>query len=43
MAPPPPPKVESTTEALDPSKFPGGLIPTKAPPRRLGGRVRTGR
>jgi len=29
--------------ALDPAKFPGGLVPTKLPPRRMFGRVRTGR
>lgn len=27
----------------DPSKFPGGLVPAKLPPRTLGGRVRTSR
>ncbi len=29
--------------AVDASRFPGGLIPTKLPPRKLGGRVRTAR
>ena len=30
-------------EKADPNRFPGGLIPTKQPPKRLGGRVRTSR
>jgi ATP-dependent RNA helicase DeaD len=29
--------------AADPSKFPGGIVPTKLPPRMLGGRVKTSR
>ncbi len=29
--------------AVDPSKFPGGIVPTKLPPRMLGGRVKTSR
>ncbi len=29
--------------AVDASKFPGGIVPTKMPPRRLGGRVKRGR
>ncbi|MCW5748129.1 MAG: DEAD/DEAH box helicase [Alphaproteobacteria bacterium] len=29
--------------AADPSKFPGGLVPTKLPPRRMFGRIPTGR
>lgn len=28
---------------VDPSKFPGGIVPTKLPPKRMGGRVPTGR
>jgi hypothetical protein len=28
---------------LDPSKFPGGIIPSKLPDKRLGGRVRSAR
>ena len=26
---------------LDPSKFPGGIVPTKLPPKRMQGRVKT--
>ncbi|MEM1071583.1 MAG: DEAD/DEAH box helicase [Planctomycetota bacterium] len=33
------PVVEDTAK-LDPSKFPGGVVPSKLPPKRLGGRVR---
>ncbi|MEM8757686.1 MAG: DEAD/DEAH box helicase [Planctomycetota bacterium] len=33
------PAVEEKAK-LDPSKFPGGVIPTKLPPKRLGGKVR---
>lgn len=29
--------------AVDASRFPGGMVPTKLPPRTLGGRVRTAR
>jgi ATP-dependent RNA helicase DeaD len=29
--------------SVDTSKFPGGIVPTKLPPRRLGGRVERGR
>jgi ATP-dependent RNA helicase DeaD len=29
--------------AVDPSKFPGGIVPSKLPDRRLGGRVRSAR
>jgi ATP-dependent RNA helicase DeaD len=29
--------------AVDPSKFPGGIVPSKLPERRLGGKVRTAR
>ncbi|MCA9288887.1 MAG: hypothetical protein KDA05_09910, partial [Phycisphaerales bacterium] len=29
--------------AADPSKFPGGIVPTKLPPNRIRGRLRTGR
>ena len=36
----PPPAVVG---AADPSKFPGGIVPTKMPPKRLGGRVKTAR
>ena len=28
---------------VDTSKFPGGIVPTKLPPKRMGGRVPTGR
>ncbi len=37
-APSAPPKVEH-----DPSKFPGGLVPSAAPSKRMGGRLRTRR
>jgi len=37
-APPPPPK-----QQVDTNRFPGGLVPTKPPPRSLGGRVKTSR
>lgn len=40
MAPPPPPVKAA---AIDPSKFPGGVIPTKMPPKRMFGKVRAGR
>jgi ATP-dependent RNA helicase DeaD len=30
-------------QAVDPSRFPDGIVPTALPGRRLGGRVRTGR
>ncbi len=30
-------------EKADPSKFPGGLVPTKMPPKKMGGRVKTAR
>lgn len=41
-APPPPPPAAQSPLApaeIDPSKFPGGLVPTVMPQRRLGGRV----
>lgn len=31
------------TKTVDTSKFPGGIVPTKLPPKRMGGRVPTGR
>lgn len=31
----------TTAVAVDPSKFPGGIVPTRLPPRRMMGRVRT--
>jgi len=34
-----PPAQAASTEAVDPNKFPGGLVPTAMPQRRLGGRV----
>jgi ATP-dependent RNA helicase DeaD len=37
LAPPP------EQEKVDPSKFPGGVVPSKLPKKRLGGRVRTRR
>jgi ATP-dependent RNA helicase DeaD len=33
----------SVPAALDPTKFPGGIVPTKLPERRMMGRVRSGR
>lgn len=33
--------VAAVAPAPDPSKFPGGLVPTKLPPKMLGGRVRS--
>jgi hypothetical protein len=30
-------------EAADPTKFPGGVVPSGLPPKRLGGRVATRR
>ncbi|HYE02970.1 MAG TPA: DEAD/DEAH box helicase [Phycisphaerales bacterium] len=36
---PPPPK----PQVVDRSRFPGGIVPTKMPPKRLGGRVKTSR
>ncbi len=30
-------------ESADPSKFPGGVVPTKLPPKRMFGKMRTGR
>jgi len=30
-------------QAADPTRFPGGVVPTKAPPKRMQGRVRTRR
>ena len=30
-------------EKIDASKFPGGIVPTKMPPRTMGGRVKTHR
>ena len=38
-SPPPPVAVEK----IDESKFPGGLVPTKMPPKRMGGKVNTAR
>lgn len=35
-----PPKAE---EAVDPNRFPGGVVPTSMPAKRLGGRLRTRR
>ena len=37
---PPPPQV---VEKVDESKFPGGLVPTRMPPKRMGGKVITAR
>ncbi|MEQ8844143.1 MAG: DEAD/DEAH box helicase [Phycisphaerales bacterium] len=37
------PKVPPTQEKVDPSKFPGGVVPSKLPPKRMGGRAKTRR
>jgi len=37
------PSAGSPPAKVDPSKFPGGLIPTKLPPNRMGGRIRSQR
>jgi ATP-dependent RNA helicase DeaD len=54
-APPPPPKMNRVemavklalppvdTSTVDQNKFPGGIVPTKLPPKRLFGRMPTGR
>lgn len=34
---------QANTETVDPSRFPGGIVPSKLPDRRLGGRVKTAR
>jgi superfamily II DNA/RNA helicase len=34
---------QMTPPALDPTKFPGGIIPTKLPPKRLQGRIKSNR
>lgn len=39
----PPPAAGGVKVSADPSKFPGGIVPTKLPPRMLGGRVKTSR
>ncbi|MFN0133503.1 MAG: DEAD/DEAH box helicase [Phycisphaerales bacterium] len=36
-------KKPMTPIAADPAKFPGGIVPSKLPPKRLQGRVRSGR
>ncbi len=35
--------VAATVKVVDQSKFPGGIVPTRMPPKRLGGRVRSSR
>ena len=37
------PTMPAEEKKVDPSKFPGGVVPTKLPPKRMGGRVRTTR
>ncbi|MFG0275268.1 MAG: DEAD/DEAH box helicase, partial [Phycisphaerales bacterium] len=37
------PEVPAKPEKVDPAAFPDGLVPTKLPPKRLGGRVNTAR
>lgn len=37
------PKPVSSVAAADPTKFPGGIVPSKLPPKRMQGRVKTTR
>jgi len=37
------PEVPAPKEKVDASKFPGGVVPTKLPPRRMGGKISRGR
>jgi len=37
------PELPAESGALDPAKFPGGIVPTKLPKRRLGGKMKTSR
>ncbi|MFG0292315.1 MAG: DEAD/DEAH box helicase [Phycisphaerales bacterium JB050] len=37
------PEVPAPKEKIDASKFPGGVVPTKLPPRRMGGKISRGR
>jgi superfamily II DNA/RNA helicase len=37
------PELPSDGGGVDPNKFPGGVVPTKLPKRRLGGKVKTSR
>ena len=37
------PEVPASKEKIDASKFPGGVVPTKLPPRRMGGKISRGR
>lgn len=38
-----PPAPSATQAAADPSRFPGGIVPSKMPPKRMMGRVKTAR
>lgn len=42
-AAPPAAAAGSSASEVDPSRFPGGIVPTKLPERRLGGKVKTAR
>ena len=37
------PKAAAAAVKADPTKFPGGIVPTKLPPKMMGGRVKTSR
>jgi ATP-dependent RNA helicase DeaD len=37
------PTLPQAADKVDATKFPGGIVPTKLPPKRMGGRVSTGR
>lgn len=37
------PQVPAVEDASDASRFPGGVVPTKLPPRRIGGKLKTAR
>ena len=37
------PEMPASKDKVDASKFPGGVVPTKLPPRRMGGKISRGR
>jgi len=37
------PQVPASEKKVDASKFPGGVVPTKLPPKRMGGKISRGR
>lgn len=37
------PEMPASSQKVDASKFPGGVVPTKLPPRRMGGKISRGR